>query len=291
MTATSYCWINGTILPTAQATVPVTDHGLLYGDGIFEGMRFFSGKLFNADQHFRRLQQSARALGLVMPYPQCQLEQAIDELIACYQQASGYIRLVITRGQGPLGLDPSQCDTASCFIIIDQLQLASAAKQAAGLTMITAATRRATGTGLDSRVKSLNYLHSILAKMEARTAGADDAVMLNNHGFVAEATAANIFIEKDGALFTPPATDGCLEGITRAEIITSAMESGISVQIQSLTNYDLYTADACFLSGSGAGLLAVKELDGRPLKHCPGEVFQQLKAEFMSKTKGATDQS
>lgn len=276
----SYCWINGQIMPTHKATIPVSDHGLLYGDGIFEGMRFFNRRLFNGTKHLARLETSARATDLTIPFTQQVLTQAIEELIVQYGEETGYLRLVVTRGTGPLGLDPTHCKEASCFIIVDQLSLISDENKEKGLKLICAATRRQTGTGLDSRVKSLNYLHSILAKTEARTAGADDAIMLNSQGFVAEATAANLFVESRGQLLTPPVQDGCLAGITREEVMNIAESVNIKVQEVSLTNYDLYNAEACFLTGSGAGLLPVSEIDGRQVKKTPGDLYVEIRQIF-----------
>ncbi len=276
----SLCWINNEIKPTHDSRISVLDHGLLYGDGIFEGCRFYHRRVLHLSRHLQRLQNSAQAIRLTLPYSLQEIEQAINDLIAHYGEESGYLRLVVTRGEGNLGLNPQRCPRANLFIIADQLTLASESARQQGLTMITSSIRRSVGTGLDARVKSLNYLHSVLARMEANAAGVDEALLLNERGLVAEATAENIFIERNGVLVTPPSTDGALAGITRETIFALARKAGIETLEQSLTAYDIYTADACFLTGSGAGLLPVQSLDGRQLKSSRGSLFGQLDEAF-----------
>ena len=278
MTAPSLCWINNAIKPTRDCHVSVLDHGLLYGDGIFEGCRFYHRQVLHLPRHLKRLQDSAQAIQLNLPYSLAEIEQAIRQLITAYGEESGYLRLVVTRGEGNLGLNPKHCPRGNLFIIADQLSLASSSARQQGLTMITSSIRRTTGTGLDSRVKSLNYLHSVLARMEANAAGVDEALLLNERGMVAEATAENVFIELNGELITPPVTDGALGGITRATVIELAAQSGFKVIERSITTYDIYTADACFLTGSGAGLLPVKELDSRQLRSPRGDIFGHLES-------------
>ncbi|WP_020410128.1 aminotransferase class IV [Hahella ganghwensis] len=280
MTATSLCWMNHEIKPTDECSISVLDHGLLYGDGIFEGLRFYHRHVLHLEQHLQRLQNSAHALQLTLPFSLAEIGAAIETLINQYGEPSGYLRLVVTRGKGNLGLNPRHCPQANLFIIVDQLSLASSQAQLGGLKLVTSSIRRTTGTGLDARVKSLNYLHSVLARIEANAADADEAILLNERGYIAEGTAENLFIEIDGALQTPPCSDGALGGITRLTVIRLARQLGIDVQERSLTPYDVYNADACFLTGSGAGLLPVAELDGRVLASPNGELFKKLKQAF-----------
>lgn len=274
------CWHNGELIALEQAKVSIFDHGLLYGDGIFEGLRFYNGQAFKARRHLKRLSESAKAIDLQLPYDDDALLQGLNAAIGAYTHNEGYIRILVTRGEGNLGLDPKRCERANVFIVVTELELMSPERQAEGLSLITAATRRVSGTGLDSRVKSLNYLHSILAKTEANHAGADDALLLNAQGLVAECSAANIFIVKDGALYTPPCTDGALEGITRETVIELACSQGIAVHKQSLTQWDIYNADECFVTGSAARLISVATLDGRTTGHVKGPVFTVLRQLF-----------
>lgn len=270
-------WKDNTILLPEQATISVFDHGLLYGDGCFEGMRFFNKKIFRLDDHLQRLQRSAAALTLKLPVPLPDIHCALNDLLASTPLKDGYLRLVITRGVGSLGLDPSRCKTPDMFIIADALQLMPTDRIETGLSIITASVRRGNGDGLDPRIKSLNYLNSILARLQANVAGADEALMLNQQGFIAEGSAENIFLVRDGVLLTPCETDGALAGITRDTVLRCAAELNIPMREQHLTPYDAYTADECFLTGTGAGLLPVRSIDGRRLKHCPGELYQRLR--------------
>ncbi|OZG75358.1 branched-chain amino acid aminotransferase [Hahella sp. CCB-MM4] len=280
MTATSLCWMNREIKPTTECSIPVLDHGLLYGDGIFEGLRYYHGRVLHLDQHLARLQHSATAIQLTLPYTLEEIETAIETLISQYGEPSGYLRLVVTRGAGNLGLNPRHCPKANLFIIVDQLSLASQKAREEGMKLVTSTIRRMTGSGLDARVKSLNYLHSVLARIEANAANADEAILLNERGCIAEGTAENLFIELNGALLTPPCSDGALGGITRATVMKLARQLDIEVQERSLTTYDVYSSDACFMTGSGAGLLPVAELDGRKLKSSQGTLFLRIKDAF-----------
>ncbi|MBU6950943.1 branched-chain-amino-acid transaminase [Hahella sp. HN01] len=275
-----YCWLNGAIVPAAEAAISVYDHGLLYGDGVFEGLRFYQRTPFRIERHLQRLQDSAAALGITLPYDADALREGISALISRYDGESGYLRLVVTRGPGNLGLNPRNCATPNVFILADQLSMASSEAQEKGLKLIIASVRRTVGAGLDPRVKSLNYLTSILARMEANVAGADEALLLNERGQVAEASAENLFIVRQGRLLTPPTSDGALAGVTRSVIMELAQANNISVSERTLTPYDLYTADECFLTGSGAGILPVAEVDGRPLRTSPGEILQRLRQAF-----------
>lgn len=274
------CWMNGTLVPAREATVSVFDHGLLYGDGVFEGIRFYNHRAFRLEAHLERLTLSSRAIALRLPYGHDELADAVQQAIAAFGQADGYLRLVATRGAGPMGLDPRGCSHANVFLIADEFHLVSSAVRERGVRLIIANTRRLPADGLDPRIKSLNYLNNILARIEANCADADEAVLLNGAGLVAEGTTENLFIVRAGELLTPPVTDGALDGITRGCVIELAANAGNSVRETSLAPYDLYTADECFLTGTGAELIPVREIDGRAPTACPGPVFQALQARF-----------
>ncbi|MCG7873861.1 MAG: branched-chain-amino-acid transaminase [Candidatus Thiodiazotropha lotti] len=277
------CWINGELVTQNEAKVSVFDHGFLYGDGVFEGIRFFNKQPFMLHEHLVRLRKSAKAIALEVPYDNQAILNAIEQVIHNFAEDSGYLRLIVTRGVGPLGLDPTGCIKPSLFIMADQLAIVSERIRTAGVKLIIASTRRLPNDGLDSRIKSLNYLNQILARMEANQAGADEAVLLNQAGRVAEGTTENIFIVVEGKLLTPPTTEGALDGITRNLVIQLAQQNGISVAESPLTSYDLYNADECFLTGTGAELIAVRKIDGRRVNACPGPVFQQLERYYRNR--------
>lgn len=281
MSEQALCWLNGRLMPAAEASISVLDHGLLYGDGVFEGIRFYHRRAFRQTAHLRRLSDSARALALELPMDAASLSAAIDEIIAATPWESGYLRLVVTRGTGALGLDPRSCATPSLFIIADTLRLMPEQSHR-GARLIIAATRRLGTDGLDPRIKSLNYLNPILARLEANHVGADEAIMLNAAGRVAEGTADNVFIVRDQRLLTPPVTEGALDGVTRALVLELARAAGIESAEQPLAPYDLHTADECFLTGTAAELVPVAEIDGRPLRQCPGPVYTELAARFQA---------
>jgi len=274
------CWMNGEVVPAAEATVSVLDHGLLYGDGVFEGIRFYNHRAFRLGAHLERLALSARAIALQIPYEPEALSAAVGQTIAAFGQLDGYLRLVVTRGAGPLGLDPRGCARPNVFLIAARLSLADASVREQGARLIMASTRRLPADGLDPRIKSLNYLNHILARIEANHAGADEAVLLNGAGRVAEGTAENLFVVRGGELLTPPVIDGALDGITRNCIMELAADAGLPVREAPLAPYDLYTADECFLTGTGAELIPVRDIDGRPLVGCPGPVFRDLEQRF-----------
>ncbi len=274
------CWIDGAVVPASEARVSVLDHGLLYGDGVFEGIRFYHGRPFRLTQHLDRLDRSARAIALDVPLARQALVQAIEHTVSCFDKPNGYLRLVVTRGVGSMGIDPLACDNPQLFIIAGHLRVVSADTRDEGIRVITASTRRLPSDGLDARIKSLNYLNHILARIEANHAGADEAVLLNAHGRVAEASVENLFIVRDGELLTPPGIEGALEGITRQCVCEAASDIGIAVREAPLAPYDLYNADECFLSGTGAELIAVREVDGRHLPACPGPVFDRVQTAF-----------
>lgn len=277
------CWLNGQLVSPKEAVISVFDHGLLYGDGVFEGIRYYHRKPFRLHDHLARLERSARALALALPYEEDTLAEAVTTTIAAAGNVAGYVRLVVTRGEGPLGIDPSRCQRPNVFIIASPLAMVSDEARARGARVIIASTRRLPTDGLDPRVKSLNYVNHILARIEANHAGADEAILLNPQGRVAEGSADNLFIVRAGTLLTPPPIDGALEGVTRGVILELAGRAGLRASESSLAPYDLYTADECFLTGTGAELIPVREVDGRPLRQCPGPVFQALLSAFRAR--------
>ncbi len=261
MNQQALCWINQKIIPAHEASISVFDHGLLYGDGIFEGLRFYSNTVFKLEAHLQRLQQSADAISLNIPLTLDQIHQAIQQLIQQYPGDSGYLRLVVTRGIGSLGIDPQKCPQANLFIIADELSVVNTDHRQQGISLLVASTRRMPAECLNPKIKSLNYLNNILARIEANAAGMDEALMLNTQGFVTEGTVDNIFIIKDGQLITPRASDGLLQGITRDVILQIAAELGLIIQEISFTPDYLMQADECFLTGTGAELIPVKQVN------------------------------
>ncbi|MDY0137101.1 MAG: branched-chain-amino-acid transaminase [Thiomicrospira sp.] len=279
-----YVWLNGELTLLENAKISVLDHGVLYGDGVFEGLRVYHGRPFMLAEHIQRLMQSAHALLLHMPYSEEQLHQACLTLIERNGLADGYIRLVVTRGEGSLGLDPRNCTQPNVFILYRSLKMSDNRIQQQGARLITASVRRTPSDVLDPKIKTLNYLNNILAKTEANLAGMDDALLLNHAGQIAEASAANLFIVKGDTLRTPPTYAGALQGITRDILIELAKMLKFEVQETPMTLYDVYNADEAFLTGSGAELIPVAEVDGRRLRQAPGRVFNQLKQAFIEKT-------
>ncbi len=274
------CWLEGRISPLESARIPVIDHGLLYGDGVFEGIRFYHGRPFLLGEHVERFRLSARALALACPHPDSEIEAIVGEVIAASGRPEGYLRMILTRGNGPLGIDPAPCGPPRLLVIAAGLTMVNHAQRENSIRLVTAATRSLMPDGLDPRIKGLNYLNRILARLEARTAGVDEAVLLNHRGGIAEATAENLFLARNGVLRTPPPVDGALPGITRGLILELARNAGIEAEETSLSRYDLHTADECFLTGTGAGLVPVREIDGRPLRDCPGPVFRRCRQKF-----------
>ncbi len=273
------CSIDGKLCSLENAVIPVNDHGLLYGDGVFEGLRFYHGQIFRYDQHMSRLRQSARAIGLSLPMSSDAMHAAIMEAIVSTDRSDGYVRLVVTRGSGSMGIDTMSCHSPRTIIIVDELSMVSAQKRQAGVACTIASTRRLGPDQLDPRIKSLNYLNQIMGRMEAQAAGADEAIVLNTAGRVAEGTADNVFIVQQGELQTPPVTEGALDGITRAAIIEVAISLGIPVAEKPMGTWDLFNADECFLSGTGAELIPVATIAGRDVGGA-GPVFQRLAAGF-----------
>lgn len=274
--------IDGVLCDESSAVIPVTDHGFLYGDGVFEGLRFYKNRVLKLTAHIKRLEESAIALDLRLPMSTSAIRTAITDIVAASEYDDGYLRLVVTRGIGPLGIDPRECKKGRVIIIADQFTMMSQDVSEVGANVIITSTRRLAGDQLDSRIKSLNYLNQIMAKLEANCAGADEGIVLNQAGYVAEGTADNIFIVKDGLLLTPPVTDGALEGITRGLVMGLAASMAITVRERSLTPFDLFTADECFLTGTGAELIPVRQVAGRVIKFSPGPVFLSIKKQFQS---------
>jgi branched-chain amino acid aminotransferase len=255
--------IDGEMLDGTEARVSVRDHGLLYGDGVFEGIRVCAGRPFKLEAHLARLSYGARALHLAIPGGLERTRAIVTSTIAAYGSDEAYIRLIITRGEGPLGVDPTTCSDPRTICMIDRLTLYPEEKRKRGLSVITSSFRRPSADVLDTRIKSLNYLNNVLAKGEARRQGADDALMLNQHGHLAEATGCNVFVVRDGRLLTPPTTDGALEGITRATVLGLAATLGIPSEVRTLGRMDVFAADEVFLTGTGAGgLVRVIAFDG-----------------------------
>lgn len=255
--------IDGQLLDKEDAKISVFDHGLLYGDGVFEGIRIYHGRIFRLTEHLRRLYESARSICMEIPIPFEEMEKATLETVAANELRDGYIRLVVTRGVGSLGLNPFQCPRPGIIIIAGSISLYPAERYEKGLNLITCATRRPTPAALSPQVKSLNYLNNVMAKIEAIQAGCEEGIMLNEQGYVAECTGDNVFIVKRGAVFTPPISAGGLDGITRQAVIELLGKLGLSCQEKMLTRHDLFTADECFLTGTAAEVIPAVQLDRR----------------------------
>ena len=274
-------WLDGELVDESAAKISVFDHGLLYGDGVFEGIRFYNRRVFRLEEHIRRLFDSARAIVLEVPWTQEEVCKFVVETVAANGLDDGYIRLVVTRGTGSLGLSPYLCKKASMFIIASTISLYPAEHYENGLSVITCATRRPAPAALMPQVKSLNYLNNVMAKVEAIQAGALEAVMLNEQGYVAECTGDNVFILRDGVLHTPQVNDGALDGITRRVILELADQLGIPKVERSLTRYDLFIADEFFLTGTAAEVIPVVSLDRRVIGDgTPGPLTRRFIAAF-----------
>lgn len=280
-------YINGDFVPKAEAMLPLFDHGYLYGDGVFEGVRVYGGRVFRLDPHLDRLLFSARALGFnIAGMTRDALRRDVLETCRRNDHAGGYIRITLSRGTG-LGLDPSHIDSTPRLVIsTQQLALYKPDLYEQGLTMVTCATRVPPPDAIDPRIKCTGkYINNILAKMEANRVGAGEGVMLNQQGYVAEATGDNLFVVKDGVIATPPPSAGCLKGITRQAAMELAQEAGVPVREENLTLYDVYTADECFLTGTAAEIIPGVALDGRTLgTGRPGAVTRRLIDAFRAHT-------
>ena len=282
--------MNGRLVPPAEATVSVFDHGLLYGDGVFEGIRVYGGRVFLMRKHIARLYESAHAIRLEIPVDPEEMARLTREVVADNGIVDGYIRLVITRGGNQLGLDIRKTRDPQVIIIADTISLYPQEHYEQGLKLITAATIRNHPAALSPRIKSLNYLNNIMAKVEATDAGCLEAVMLNHKGEVSECTGDNLFLVKDGCITTPPLDAGILAGITRETVIDLAREAGLDVSETALTKHDVYIADECFLTGTAAEVIPATSLDRRVIGDgTPGPVTRQLLAAFREFTTTFTD--
>lgn len=281
----SFCimkiYIDGKFFEKDQAKVSVFDHGLLYGDGIFEGIRFYNGRVFRLTEHMDRLYDSAKAILLTPDISKADLTEAVLETIRQNGLTEGYIRLVITRGEGTLGLSPEHCPKPTTIIIAAGIKLYPKEMYENGLVVVTCATRRIPHGALSPMVKSLNYLNNVMAKIEATAAGAGEGLMLNEQGYVSECTGDNIFIVKNGVILTPPISSGALAGVTRGVVFELAAEAGIPISEPNLTRYDIFTADECFLTGTAAEVIPAIQLDQRPIGDGkPGPITRRFMERF-----------
>ncbi len=274
-------YLNGSFVDAVDAKVSVFDHGLLYGDGIFEGIRLYDGCVFKLEEHLERLEYSAKAIRLEIPMSREALSEATCEACRVNHLRDGYIRLIVTRGEGSLGLSPLTCKNPQVIIIADKIQLYPDSFYEEGLKIITVATRRINPAALPPMIKSLNYLNNIMAKIEAQLVGFHEAIMLNDQGYIAECTGDNLFILHKGVLLTPPASAGALRGITREVTLSIAEEIEVPLETRDLTRYDVWNADECFLTGTAAEIVPVVELDGRPIGNGkPGTITARFLESF-----------
>lgn len=279
-------YIDGKYFDERTAKISVFDHGLLYGDGVFEGIRAYHGRVFKLKEHIDRLFYSAKAILLDIPMTHAEVMRATVATCRKNNLRDGYIRLVVTRGVGTLGLNPNRCARPSVIIIADKIQLYPPALYKRGMDIVTVATTRNLHSAVNPAIKSLNYLNNILAKIEANNAGVEEAIMLNSEGYVAECTGDNIFLVKGDTLLTPPLSAGALYGITRGTVMEIAEAVGLKVSEPNLTRYDVFNADECFLTGTGAELIPVVKVDGRVIgSGKPGPVTKQLVAKYHALTK------
>jgi branched-chain amino acid aminotransferase len=281
-------YLNGEFVPEPDAKVSVFDHGLLYGDGVFEGIRFYNGRVFLFEEHLDRLYDSAKAILLAIPMERALLREAVLETCRQNNLRDGYIRLVITRGKGDLGLNPNKCKEPTIFIIATTIELYPEKCYTEGLRVNTVPTQRVSPAALSPAIKSLNYLNNILAKIEGNLYGAQESILLNAQGFIAECTADNIFVIKQDKIFTPQVSDGALGGITRRLMFDLAREMGREIRETQLTRYDLFVADELFLTGTGAEVVPINEVDGRSIgSGRPGPVTQDFIRLFRQRTQNS----
>ena len=279
-------YIAGELVPQDQAKISVFDHGLLYGDGVFEGLRSYSGKVFRLREHVTRLWNSAKAIWLTIPMTPDEMCEAINSTVRANGIVDGYIRVVITRGAGTLGLDPNRCSDPQVIIIADAIALYPPELYEKGLEIVTVSVQRTHPAALNPRIKSLNYLNNILAKIEGLQAGCIEALMLNHKGEIAECTGDNIFLVRDGVLYTPPIDAGILEGVTRQAVIDLAKRAKIEVREVALTKHDVYIADECFLTGTAAEVIPVVKVDSRTIgTGKPGPMTGDLTERFHALTR------
>lgn len=275
-------YINGNFVKKEETSVSLFDRGFLYGDGIFEGIRIYNGNIFKCKEHTDRLFKSAKALNINIDFTRQEMMSILVECVQKNQMKDGYIRLVVSRGNGDLSLDPRNVHTKpNIFIVVQELDMFSEERYESGIHAVTVPTKRNIPDALNPKVKSLNYLNNILAKMDSNLAGADDAIMVNAEGYVTEGSVNNIFIVRDKTLITPPAYIGALEGITRQTIIDIAKKTGYNVKEEVFTRYDVQVADEVFLTGTAVEMITVTRVDGRQIGNgVPGPVFKHLASEF-----------
>jgi branched-chain amino acid aminotransferase len=279
--AQQWIYLNGQFVTKENAQISVYDHGFLYGDGIFEGIRIYDGNIFKCAEHLQRLYDSAKSIMLEIPLTIEEMEKALIESVQKNEMSNGYIRLVVSRGTGNLGLDPRRCPVANVIIIVEQLAIYAEEDYVNGLKIVSVSTRRNVPDALNPKIKSLNYLNNILVKIQANLAGVGEALMLNSQGYVAEGSGDNIFIVKNGKLFTPPSWVGALEGITRASIMEICARIGLEVREEPFALHDVYVADEVFLTGTAAEVIAVREVDARIIgSGKAGPITTQLLQEF-----------
>ena len=276
-------WVDGEIVPAAEARVPILDHGFLFGDGVFEGIRVTERGIFRLDDHMKRLSTAGLATGIGPADIFDRAREVACETTRAWGRREGYLRLIVTRGVGALGIDPTTCPEPGIVCIAAGPHDVDPALEARGLSLITSSLRRPAADVLDPRVKSQNYLNNVLALREARERGADDALVLNGQGRIAEASATNLFALSGDCLETPPVTDGALEGLTRRTVMELAAELGLEVRERSLGRFDLYAADAVFLTGTRAGLVPVGSLDGSPISQAGRPRVQEIQATFATR--------
>ncbi|HHW74183.1 MAG TPA: branched-chain-amino-acid transaminase [Firmicutes bacterium] len=279
-------YLNGSFVPEEKAVISVFDHGLLYGDGVFEGIRAYHNRVFRLEEHLQRLYESAKSIMLTIPLTKQEMQEVVLETLRRNNLRDAYIRLVVTRGVGDLGLDPSKCHNPAVFCIASTIQLYPAELYEKGLEVVTVPTPRNYNEAVNPRIKSLNYLNNILAKIEANLAGTMEAIMLNPQGYVAEATGDNIFMIREGALITPPSYANILEGVTRNAVIELARRRGMTVKEELFTRHDLYSAGQVFLTGTAAELIPVIKIDGRIIgRGKPETIFFELLEDFRKLTR------
>jgi branched-chain amino acid aminotransferase len=280
-------WIEGSVVDGSEARISVLDHGLLYGDGVFEGIRIYGRRVFRLEDHLQRFATAAKALALELPGGIGAVREIVLETARAFGADEAYVRLIATRGDGPLGIDPTQCSEPRLICIVDRINVHPENKRSSGVDLLTSSWRRPPADVLDPRVKSLNYLNNVMAKLEAVQRGGDEALLLNASGSIAEASMANLFAVRGGDLLTPPSSDGALEGITRATVLELAASLGIEARTQSLGRFDLFASEEVFLTGSGMGMVPVRSLDGRPIgAGGPGPVYEKIWSAFLEAAPG-----
>ncbi|HTY75089.1 MAG TPA: branched-chain-amino-acid transaminase [Candidatus Nanoarchaeia archaeon] len=278
-------YIDGEFYPKSQAKISVYDHGFLYGDGVFEGIRVYNGVVFKLKEHVQRLYDSAHAMLLQIPLTQEQMVQAVVDTVRKNGLKDSYVRLIVTRGVGDLGLDPRKCSTATVVVIADHIKLHDDVAKVAGITTLVSWVRRDPVDGTSHEIKSLNYLNSVMAKIEANMSGADEAICLEKNGYVAEGVGENIFIVKNGKIYTPPTSTGALEGITAKMVVQLAEKLGFKVVVENITLFMMFSADEMFFTGTAAEIIPIRQVNWRTIgKGSRGPVTEKLMMEFQKVT-------